>query len=176
MSAPVDELYFKWLYKQVGSVREKDPSKSYWNLLRQLYQKEFVWFVPNDHNRVEDGRDLRLRFVHYSGVNPSDEWMSLGCSMLEMMIALSHRLAFEDGHSPRGWFWRLIENLGFTELTDANWGELTDEAVDEVLEQVIWRTYAPDGTGGLFPLEQPTQDQRQTEIWYQLCAYLIENA
>lgn len=175
MSAPIDELYFKWLYKQVSSVREKNPSKSYWELLRQLYQKEFVWIVPNDHNRVEDGRDLRLRFVHYSGVNPDPEWMGLGCSVLEMMIALSHRLSFEDGRSPKGWFWRLIENLGFEELTDANWGELTSEAVDEVLEQLIWRQYAPDGTGGLFPLEHPERDQREVEIWYQLCAYLLDN-
>lgn len=175
MSAPVDELYFKWLYRQVGAVREKDESRSYWRLMRQLYRKEFVWFVPNDHNRAEDGRDLRLRFIHYSGVTPDDAWMSLGCSMLEMMLALAHRLNFETGVSPKTWFWQLIENLGLEELTDANYGDLTHEAVNEVLEQVIWRTYAPDGTGGLFPLNHADYDQREIEIWYQLCAYLLEH-
>lgn len=175
MSASVDELYFKWLYSQVSSVKEKNPSKSYWDLMRQLHRKEFVWLVPNDDNRVEDGRDLRIRFIHYSGVSPDSEWMGLGCSFLEMLIALSHRLHFETGRSPRAWFWRLLENLGFEELSDANYGGTTQEAVDEVLEQVIWRTYSPDGTGGLFPLEHPQKDQREIEIWYQLCEYLIEN-
>lgn len=175
MTAPVDELYFRWLYKQVGAVTEKNPARSYWNLMRQLYVTEFVWFVPNDHNRAEDGRDLRKRFVHYSGVTPDHEWMDLGCSLLEMLLGLAHRLSFETGHKPRGWFWRMVENLELAELSDAHWGELTSEAVDEVLNQVNWRTYEPDGRGGLFPLERPQEDQREVEIWYQLSAYLLEN-
>lgn len=174
MNAPVDELYFRWLYKQVGSVTEKNPARSYLNLMRQLYQTEFVWFVPNDHNRAEDGRDLRLRFVHYSGVTPDDDWMGLGCSMFEMLLGLSHRLSFEDGRKPKGWFWELIDNLGMTELTDKNYGDLTHEAVEETLNRVVWRTYEPDGLGGLFPLEHPREDQREVEIWYQLCAYLLD--
>lgn len=175
MSAGDDELYFRWLYKQVASPREKDPSRSYWDLLKQLYQKEFHWFVPNDHNRVEDGRDLRLIFVHHSGITPDQEWMDLGCSFLEMLLGLSHRLNFETGRPAKGWFWQLIDNLGMTELTDANYGELTHESVEEVLERVMWRTYAPDGSGGLFPLKHPEHDQREVEIWYQLCAYLLDS-
>lgn len=175
MSAPVDELYFKWLYRQVGAVTQRDPSRSFWRLMRQLYRKEFVWFVPNDHNRAEDGRDLRLRFVNYSGVTPDEDWMDLGCSMLEMLIALSHRLNFETGIPPKRWFWELLENLGLDDLCDENYGDLTHEAVNDILEQVNDRTYAPDGTGGLFPLKHSDYDQRDVEIWYQLCAYLLEN-
>jgi hypothetical protein len=175
VTAPVDELYFKWLYRQVGSVRERNPSRSYFELMKQLHQKEFHWFVPNDHNRVEDGRDLRIRFVHYSGITPDSAWMGLGCSFFEMLLGLSHRLSFEDGGPPREWFWRLIENLGMEDLNDANYGDQTYEAVDEVLERVMWRQYAPDGSGGLFPLKHPEKDQREVEIWYQLCAYLLDS-
>lgn len=175
MSEPADELYFKWLYSQVGSARDRDRTRTYWELLRVLYQTEYTYFIPNDHNRAEDGRDLRVRFVHYSGVSPSNEWMGLGCSFLEMMIALAHRLSFETSQPPKGWFWKLIENVGFEELTDANWGELTREAVEEVLQMINNRTYAPDGTGGLFPLEHPEHDQREIEVWYQLCAYLLDS-
>lgn len=175
MSSQVDELYFRWLYGQVGSVREKNPSKTYWKLLNQFYTTQYFYFVPNDHNRAEDGRDLRHRFIHYSGVSPDDEWMGLGCSFLELLLGLAHRLAFETRESPKAWFWKLVENLGLEELTDANWGELTHEAVFEVLNQVNERTYAPDGTGGLFPLEHPEHDQREIEVWYQLCAYLLDN-
>lgn len=175
MNEPVDELYFRWLYKLVGSVTEKNPARSYWSLLRQLYTTEFVWFVPNDHNRAEDGRDLRLRFVHYSGVSPDREWMDLGCSMLEMLVALSYRVSDETGHKMKGWFWRFLENLELAELSDANYGELTEEAVSEVVNQVIWRQYDPDGLGGLFPLEHPKEDQREVELWYQMCAYLLDS-
>lgn len=175
MNSQVDEMYFRWLYSQVGSVRNHDRTQTYWKLLEQFYTTQYLYFVPNDHNRAEDGRDLRYRFIHYSGVSPDDEWMDLGCSFLELLLGLAHRLAFETRASPKTWFWKLVENLGLEELTDANWGELTHEAVFEVLNQVNERTYAPDGTGGLFPLEHPEHDQREIEVWYQLCAYLLDN-
>jgi hypothetical protein len=33
-----------------------------------------------------------------------------------------------------------------------------------------------DGSGGLFPLKNPQQNQRTTEIWYQMNAWLMENS
>jgi hypothetical protein len=169
----VDELYFRWLYKQIGSVTERNPARSYLKLMRQLYEKEFVWWVPNDHNRAEDGLELRMRFVHYSGVTPEREWMALGCSMLEMLMGLSHRLAFETNRKPKGWFWRMIENLDLDNLSDAVYdGHEVD--VDQVLDRLNWRQYDPDGSGGLFPLEHPQADQREVEIWYQMCMYLLD--
>jgi len=48
VSQPLDELYFTWLYSQVGSVRTRNPARTYWSLLRYLYTKEFVWIIPND--------------------------------------------------------------------------------------------------------------------------------
>ena len=174
MSHDLDELYFQWLYSLTGSVKLRDKKKTHWTLLRQLFKKEFVWIVPNDDNRVEDGRDLRFVFSDATGVALDQEWMDLGCSMLEMLIALAHRLQFEDGRKADKWFWRLMDNLDLEELTDKVWGDMTEEAVDDVLERVIWRQYEPDGLGGLFPLEHPTTDQREVEIWYQLSAYLLE--
>jgi hypothetical protein len=171
----VDELYFRWLYKQVGSVTEKNPARSYGSLLKQLHNKEFAWFVPNDHNRAADGRDLRIIFLQQSGIFPEEGWVDLGCSVLEMILALAHRLSFEDGQKAKVWFWRLLNNLGIDELTDESYGDQTEEAVDEILNNLIWRTYEPDGLGGLFPLEHPQEDQREVEIWYQLSAYLLES-
>jgi hypothetical protein len=31
------------------------------------------------------------------------------------------------------------------------------------------------GLGGMFPLEDPREDQRAIEIWYQMMAYINEN-
>lgn len=173
MAEPLDELYLKWLYSQVGNVKLKNPSRTYWALLKQLYKKEFVWIIPNDDNRLEDGRDLRDEFVEkYELYDVDPDWMSLGCSMLEMLIGLSRRLSFEDDGPVDWWFWCLMRNLNLRGFTDNTQFDIED--VDEVLDTVIWRTYEPDGRGGLFPLDDPEEDQREVEIWYQLSAYLLE--
>lgn len=175
MTKPLDELYLTWLYSQIGSVKLKNPARTYWSLAKQLFTKEFVWIVPNDDNRLEDGRDLRPEFIEASALESVDsEWMSLGCSMLEMLVSLSRRLSFEVDIEPRGWFWRLMENLDFEQYTDKNYNKRHEKIIDERLDVVIWRTYKPNGDGGLFPLERPTKDQREIEIWYQLSAYLLE--
>lgn len=175
MNEPLDELYLKWLYRQVGNVRLKNPARTYWVLLRQLYKKEFVWIIPNDDNRLEDGRDLRDRFVDEEGINsPDPHWMDLGCSMLEVLVALAQCLNFEDESRDVGeWFWELIHNLGLRNSTDAN--PRAESEINDILDGVIWRTYNRSGVGGLFPLHHAKKDQRNVELWYQLNAYLLEN-
>lgn len=177
MNAPLDEQYLNWLYSQVASVKLRNRSRTHWSLARQLYKKEFVWLIPNDDNRVEDGRDLRYIFLSESGIDESDvslEWLSLGCSMFEMLIGLARRLSFEADGEPRVWFWHLIEILELEQYTDRNYDEAAEREINDALDRVIWRTYSPDGRGGLFPLHSPTQDQREVELWYQLSSYLVE--
>lgn len=173
MKAPLDELYFKWLYGQVSSVKEKNPSRTYWNLFRHLYQKEFVWIIPNDDNRAEDGKELRYLFVEEQRIDPVDEdWYHLGCSILEFLIALSRRVAFETDDEALGWFWKLIENLELERFND-NVTYPKDE-IEEILNTVMFRTYDRKGNGGLFPLKRASKDQRDVEIWYQVCEYIME--
>ena len=171
MSEPLDESYLAWLYSQVASVRLSNPSRTYWSLIRQLYRTEFIWFVPNDDNRVEDGRDLRVEFLESEELEADSNWMDLGCSVLEMLIALSRRLAFEAEGKPRGWFWHLMQNLKLDQQTD----DVHDsEKVEDILNRLVYRTYKSDGSGGLFPLRGTSRDQRKVEIWYQLNEYLLE--
>lgn len=175
MSPPLDDQYLTWLYSQVGSVRLKNPNRTYWSLIRQLYTKEFIWIIPNDDNRVEDGRDLRYEFLECEGItDPEQEWLSLGCSMLEMLIALSRRLAFETDDEPRAWFWHLLEQLDLEQFNDRAYDDHARALIDEALDRVIWRLYSPDGRGGLFPLRRANEDQRDVELWYQFSAYLAE--
>jgi len=143
--------------------------------MRQLYVKEFVWLIPNDDNRAEDGKALRYEFINEQGVDEVDqEWLDLGCSFLEMLIALARRAAFESDDEVVEWFWRFIFNLGLNNHTDSAYTRETEREVDNVLDTVIFRTYDADGLGGLFPLTHPRQDQRKVELWYQLAAYLTE--
>lgn len=176
MDEPLDESYFKWLYAQVASVRLRNPARTYWSLLRHLYVKEYVWLVPNDDNRVEDGRDLREEFSTTNNIEADPEWMGFQCSILEMMIALSRRASFEaDQGSPRDWFWIFLTNLELQDLNDAKYNNNDlDVEVDEILDQFVWRQYAYSGRGGLFPLKEADKDQRKVELRYQLAAYLLE--
>ena len=173
MSAPLDNLYFEWLYAQVGSVKRTNPSATYWKLLKLLFTKEFVWIVPNDDNRIEDGKDLRYEFLDESGIETEDrDWLDLGCSMLELLIGISRRLAFDGDGLASDWFWEIIDNIGFRNYNDR--ARIPKAIVDERLNTIIWRTYNYDGSGGMFPLNNAREDQRYVEIWYQMNAYLIE--
>lgn len=140
-----------------------------------MYSTEFIWFIANDDNRAEDGRALRYEFLQER--QPGDtpevrEWFSLGCSFLEMLVGVARRLAFEAGDDPRMWFWQLLETLDLTQYNDAS--RYRRGHIGETIDRVIWRTYEPDGRGGLFPLDYAQEDQTEVEIWYQLSAWLLQ--
>lgn len=178
MAEPLDERYLCWLYSQVASVKLKSPARTYWSLMRTLFTTEFVWLVANDDNRLEDGRDLRREFLEEEAIDDaSHEWLSIGCSFLEMLIGLSRRLVFEaDEDTNVGeWFWHLLGNINLGNFNDEHFQTEEQQAyVNHVLETVIWRNYRSDGVGGLFPLREPQEDQRRVELWYQLSKYLLE--
>ena len=133
-------------------------------------------FAVSHRHRIEDGKDLRYEFVEQSGLEDVDRaWTQLGCSILELLVGLSRRLAFEAEGQPYEWFWQLVINAGLSKFSDsAMVYEFSEEMIDEILDRIIFRTYTPDGHGGLFPLQRPEHDQRKIELWYQLNAYLLE--
>lgn len=170
----LDDRYLTWLYGQVAVVKTRKSSRTFWNLFRQLFSTEFAWFIPNDDNRAEDGRELRCEWATNTKTEVDSNWLSLGCSFLELLIGLSRRLAFEtDGDAPN-WFWHLINNLGLLGYHDRS--NFRAEDVEDIISAVIWRTYEPNGNGGLFPLQHTRNDQRRVEIWYQLSEYLLQDS
>ena len=171
----LDARYLDWLYKNIGPLQNRNPARSYWMLAVALYQKEFTWFVSNDDNRVEDGRELRETFLEEEDLEGDRLWLEDGCSMLEMLVALSRRLEFETETTAFEWFWVLVDNLELRPYVDEEFTDDFNVDVDLILDRVINRTYEPDGRGGLFPLREPHADQRSVEIWYQMASYLMEN-
>jgi hypothetical protein len=157
--------YFDWLVSQIHIPN----NNQYINLFEKMYNLEFIWTVPNDDNRVQDGKDLRNEFL---GGLPRVLHLE-AVSFLEVLVALSRRLAFTASGNPEVWAWKLIKNLRLNKMSDPLTQERSNR-VDEILDAVIWRTYSYNGEGGFFPLEQAAQDQTKVEIWYQLNAYVIE--
>lgn len=174
---PIEELYFCWLYGQIGSVRLRNRARTYWSLLKVFHSTEFTWTIPKDENRAEDGRELRYEFIHELDVDVDDSWLDLGCSVLEFLVALARRFAFiVDGETDE-WFWHIVGNLDLADYTDREFQKdpISHEIqVKRTLNRLINREYKSNGEGGLFPLRYPEYNQRRLEIWYQMHAYILE--
>lgn len=169
---PLDERYLDWLHSLVEPPNRRNQVR-YRKLCEQLYTTPFRWFVHNDDNRVADARELRQDFFAMTG-DDDELWYQMDASVLEVLIAISQRVAFELDEAREVWFWRLIDHLGLTEATDDGWSPQRSREVHKVTQRLIHRTYAPDGRGGLFPLNHPYFDQRTVEIWDQMSAYVLE--
>lgn len=165
MTVQIDYEYYEWLISQINIPEEK----SYRDLFEIMHNVEFVWTVPNDDNRVQDGLDLRVQYL--DGRHPQ---LNLeGATFLEILVSLSRHLAFTDGGNSKAWAWKLLKNLHLHKKSDPL-NEDDVQEVKDILETVIWRTYEPNGRGGFFPLSHPEEDQRMVEIWYQMNKYIIE--
>lgn len=171
------EPYFDFLCDIVwDSHAEKHPQII---LFDQLYNMEYIWLIPNDDNRYEDGIALRDTFIDEGGQAHA---LPFGpCTVLEMLIGLSYRLVLEIEQSrweksTNEWFWVLIDNLGLNFRHD-EYG-FPPDYVDLIVEKVnnfMHRHYKYNGNGGLFPIKRPKHDQRKIEIWYQMSEYVLEN-
>ena len=178
----VRDAYFDWMYGLVCNNSRYSGRGSFRKLLSHLDDAIFEYSIPMDANREADGLELRYRFGYDQGIDSRIVASCLDdqkCSVLEMMIALSvrceeHIMGDPDiGDQTGKWFWGMIENLGLGHMPDTFYN---DKAVDEALDRLINRTYAPNGEGGLFTVENCRgRDLRDVEIWYQMNWYLCEN-
>lgn len=170
--------YMEWLLRTVRWEQLYPRSSEIAFLMNGI---PFKYVNPNDENRGIDGNDLRSswcesRGMSYSG--PYDE-----CSVLEMMIALAIRMDDEILYDPSlgtrqdTWFWLMMHNLGLEEVVRGY--SVHDEFalgfVATVLDDLVVRDYQQSGAGGLFPRENPSEDQRKLEIWDQMQGYLSEH-
>lgn len=173
-SQPLSEDYLRWLGTQIRGEEDGHPGRTYDGLLDIMHEKEFVWLIPNDDNRVADGLSLRVEFCRKYGFS-TDSLNDVGPgSFLEVLIGLSRRLSFAAGGNALGWAWVLMNNLALHRITDPV-GRSKAHRAHDILDTCIWRSYSHDGVGGFFPLRRPTENQCQVEIWYQMAAYLDEN-
>ena len=169
--------YFYWLVDLIDDGRANDHMR----VLEKLYATEFYSLVAYDDNRIADGLGLRIKFSEsisehlYFVLDDLPEC----CTILEMMIALSIRwendVMYDPSYGDRShcWFWMMISNLGLSEYPDWMYD---DEKVEEILKNLVDRTYDSDGkNGALFWTKMAKNDFRRTEIWSQINEFFVEN-
>jgi hypothetical protein len=161
-----EQKYFIWLCEQIHL--EESVRHNHIGMFSLLHQKEFIWLVPHDDNRVADGYALRDEFM--KGVHHA---FPFGVSTLEVLVGLSRRVAFQTEGEPEWWAWKLIENLGLDKFEGNDFDVFKDE-VNEILDNLIYRRYKPNGEGGFFPLPNTDEDQTKVEIWKQMSTYVVK--
>lgn len=172
MSDPLAQAYFHWLGGQVREEQTGHQNKTYWDLMQIMHDVEFVMVVANDDNRIVDGLDLRSEFLNEQMLDYPRDYFGF-CTIFEVMIALSRRLAFVADDSAEGWAWQLLCNLELDKYYDPL-SVRKGAKVHEALHNLVWRNYETDGTGGFFPLTWPERDQTKIELWSQMSAYVLE--
>lgn len=167
----MNRRYYYWLLSLINI-----PEKSNYSMLfKDLSLKEFFWdqTIVSDGNRADDGLNLRLLYFHETGDALAG---GSGCSVLEMLIALSIRIECDimgepgDDH-PEKWLWEMLNNLSLTSMTN---DEYDEEYVDYILDMWLNREYKSNGSGSLFPLKRSKANQRLIPIWDQMGEYLNE--
>lgn len=170
----LEKKYFDWLCSIVGKARTHSK------LLKTLYDTPFVYSIPMDANRYEDGVGLRYKFGDRHDISwavIASELDNSECSVLEMMVALSiniecNIMSDDDfGDRTGSWFWGMINSLGLTTMVDKIFDQ---DKVNRILYIFQYRQYSPNGKGGLFTIKNPTADLRDAEIWMQAMWYLDE--
>ena len=179
----LSELYLVWLINLINADNYK--GKSYIKLCSLLNKIPFKPVIKLDENRLSDVQSL-LRETY---IQSQSEWYRLTnddimelptwpVSFLELIISLAMRIDLDFMREINGidntriYFWVLVRNLGILEFDDEHWGEDAIISIVNRLNIVQNRTYDPNGNGGLFPLENAEMDQRNVQIWNQLCQFV----
>ena len=175
--------YYRWLLSKINISNHEEHR----TLLSILFDREYFCLVDHDENRKESGLYLRYLFEEETGY-PISEYKEVGlnvpCSVLEMLIGFAMNIENDIMYDPdfgdrtSEWFWMMLYNLGLDKATNEEIGfnfRFGMAYIDHILDVWLDRSFDYDGTGSPFPLENPQEDQREVEIWYQAMAYLDEH-
>lgn len=153
--------------------------REYSKLLEYLHSVPFEYSHPLDENRESDGIDLRYRFGYETNEDQAKVAYYLddkdGCSVLEMMVAMSIRMddTVDFENKPGRWFWDMIHSMKLISQTNTYFKE---SYVQGRLDKISVREYDPEyGYGGFFTInDNRGQDLREVELWCLAMWHLTE--
>lgn len=166
--------YEDWMYEMAIG----DNDRSYISLIQKLNSREFYSIIIMDDNRAQDGYDLRYIFASENNIPEpvvASEIDIDPVSVLEVMLAMAYRCFTQILDSSSGdnlipvIFMDMIESLGLKDMDDYNYDEFK---VDKAIDILIERQYNPNGSGGLFTVDNPLKDMRDVELWMQCMWYI----
>lgn len=156
--------YINWLLDRI-----RFNKKGYDILIEYMFLTPFKCVIDRDENRINDAYSL---LSEYNG-NVNSKCLSV----LEVLAALAIRI--DDEYigdpiepNPSFIFWKMCCNLGLNKLDDKHFDE---RKYYNIINKWMNRDFLSNGVGGIFPLEHPSIDQRDIEIWAQMQEYLSEN-
>lgn len=158
--------YYQWLVEKTGL----NPGE-YSSLLSALYYIPFRWSgnIRTDSNRAKDGLVLRCDYQAETGLLP---FVKGDCSVLEMLVALAIRI--DDVLGTPGethideWFQIMVGNLGLLEETN---DYFSGYEVESTIDRWLDRDFSYNGKGGIFPMVNSPEDQREIPLWDQMACY-----
>lgn len=92
-------------------------------LYRYLLEVDYIWTIPLDKNRAQDGIDLRCWWANSIKLTKEQYeviFNSKACSMLEMLLAFAIRIendfmATAEGNNTSKWFYQMLISLGMSD-------------------------------------------------------------
>ena len=159
-------------------VYDEEHGDEFEELLRFL--DTIVWrnTVVRDSNRQSDGHDLRYGFgyEYHIPYREIDHMITGPVTVLEVLVAMAIRGEVsimsdsEYGDRTSVWFWSMIECMHLLDEYQ-DYGYFNWENVRIKVDNMMDRNFAPNGDGGLFVVNDPPQDMRTAEFWYQMNWY-----
>lgn len=157
----------------VGWLIDRVDASDYDQLAIALFNIDYYWDIPMDQNRADDGIYLRQVYADEMG-KPIDAVLDpLVSTVLEMLVAFAERTNFitSERYSTSHWFKMFISNLDI-DWYDYAYVDVNGIDNDDIIKKVnhfMHHKYNYDGSnGGLFVVNDPPHDLRDTELWYQM--------
>lgn len=180
--AIISEEYFNWIINTIFD--DEELIDSYYGLLLELHGIVFEYSIPKDENRQKDAQDFRYIFGDSVGYSQSYICRELDIqppSLLEVIAALINRVQdnvlcdLEHGITNQIIFIDILRSLQLDDLCNGHYLTSDDSIqVQNSIYRLYTRTYSYYGEGALFTVQNPQNDMRDTEIWFQFMWYLNE--
>ena len=169
------DYYLEWLIDKVKA----DPY--YISLIKVLYSVPYYAPLNSlNHNRRLAG--IKLRDMFRAETKRRYNLPTKSCTFLEMMLALAmdmdNKILYEGRFGDRylDWFWHMVDNAGWSTLTDGEWSAEASRDVRERCKAIMTGDYNSKGEGGLFPVfNHPEADMRDVDLWRQAFWWIDEN-
>ena len=164
--------YFAYLLREINFHTKTRAYQSWLPLLEYLATTKAYVVMKQDENRLADGLALRDEYIkRYSHDSPL--LIDGSCSLLELLIGLAKRAAeasfvknTQVHNVEADYFRTFCHNLGY---------DRAKGKYESITKRFLNRNYKSNGVGGIFPLTRRNMpDQRTTELWYQMHAWLDE--